>query len=84
MQETNKRIHTNPTSKYYFSRPQPNINVPDASGMSPLMRACAMQRKDIVNTLLECGADVNFGNSANRTSAMLSCLGGNLEVLVTS
>ncbi|XP_063676544.1 fibronectin type 3 and ankyrin repeat domains protein 1-like isoform X1 [Bolinopsis microptera] len=65
------------------SRPQPNINVPDASGMSPLMRACAMLRKDIVKTLLECGADVNFGNSANRTSAMLACLGGNLEVIET-
>ncbi|KAL5263784.1 hypothetical protein ACHWQZ_G005000 [Mnemiopsis leidyi] len=65
------------------SRPQPNINVPDASGMSPLMRACAMSRQDIVKTLLECGADVNFGNSANRTSAMLACLSGNLEVIKT-
>lgn len=65
------------------SRPQPDINVPDASGMSPLMRACAMSRQDIVKTLLECGADVNFGNSANRTSAMIACLVGNLEVINT-
>jgi len=65
------------------SRPQPNINVPDASGMSPLMRACALSRQDIVKTLLECGADVNFGNSANRTCAMLACLTGNLEVIET-
>ena len=39
-----------------------------------------MSRQDIVKTLLECGADVNFGNSANRTSAMIACLVGNLEV----
>jgi len=65
------------------SRPQPNINVPDASGMSPLMRACAMAREDIVITLLECGADVNFRNSANRTSLMLACLVGNLNVIKT-
>lgn len=65
------------------SRPQPNINVPDASGMSPLMRACAMAREDIVITLLECGADVNFRNSANRTSLMLACLVGNLKVIKT-
>lgn len=65
------------------SRPQPNINIPDASGMSPLMRACSMSRPDIVKTLLECGADVNFGNSANRTSAMLACLAGNLSIIQT-
>eukprot|EP00116_Pleurobrachia_bachei_P008454 sb/3468716/ len=63
------------------SRPQPNINVPDVSGMSPLMRACSMSRYDIVKKLLECGADVNFGNSANKTSAMLACLTGNLEII---
>lgn len=65
------------------SRPQPNINVPDASGMSPLMRACAMSRLDIVKTLLECGADVNFGNSANKTCAMIASLVGNVQVIET-
>ena len=45
------------------------------------MRACSMSRYDIVKKLLECGADVNFGNSANKTSAMLACLTGNLEVM---
>lgn len=60
-----------------------SVNFVDESGMSPLQHACYKGNKEIVQMLLDQGADVNFSqHGANYTSLHFAALSGNTELVL--
>ncbi|XP_013422003.1 fibronectin type 3 and ankyrin repeat domains protein 1 [Lingula anatina] len=52
--------------------------IPDKYGFTPLMQAATKGYLDILRTLIENGADVNFANESKKTALMMACFSGNL------
>ncbi|XP_002737915.1 fibronectin type 3 and ankyrin repeat domains protein 1-like [Saccoglossus kowalevskii] len=57
------------------------VDVPDKYGLSPLMSAAQKGYLNIVELLIEYGADVNFQNDSGKNALMLSCFAGHIEVV---
>lgn len=55
------------------------VDVPDIYGSSVLMTASKLNKLDLVELLLDLGADVEFKNGSGKTSLMVACYHGNLE-----
>lgn len=64
-----------------LSSQEVSVEVTDELGYTPLMNASQKKYLNIVNTLLEHGADVNAQNASGRNSLMLACFGGSLDVV---
>lgn len=60
-----------------------SVNFPDDNGMSPLQHACYKGNKEIVQMLLDQGADVNYcQHGANYTSLHFAALSGNTDIVL--
>ncbi|GMU44476.1 MAG: hypothetical protein AMXMBFR25_24620 [Lysobacterales bacterium] len=59
----------------------PNIDAVADNGMTPLMKAARAARRDLVEELINLGADLEARNSDGNTALWLACFGGDAEVL---
>lgn len=61
--------------------PQTDINVPDVTGLTPLMLAAKHDLPDVATLLLEAGADPLFLDKNDRTAAMHAVIWGSQQTL---
>jgi len=59
------------------------VNIPDEKGLTALMIASNKGFTEVVETLLDCGADVNYKTEKGFTALFLAAFGGNLSVVET-
>ncbi|XP_041477004.1 fibronectin type 3 and ankyrin repeat domains protein 1-like [Lytechinus variegatus] len=57
------------------------IDVPDKFGYTPLMAASQKGVVEMVDLLIEHGADINMQNGSGKDALMLSCFAGHLDVV---
>jgi ankyrin repeat protein len=72
----------NPEGRRRPTESDPNVNLPDENGWTPLMKACNRESLDKVNRLIAAGADVRKADAERFGPMMCACVEGRTDVVL--
>src|SRR5580765_3808827 len=72
----------NPEVRRRPTESDPNVNLPDENGWTPLMKACNRESLDKVNRLIAAGADVRKADAERFGPMMCACVEGRTDVVL--
>ena len=57
------------------------IDMPNENGITPLQYACIKKHKNVVDLLIDLGADINAVDSENKSVLFYAAVGGNIRII---